>query len=40
MMENDPEEGFSSLFYLMLLLGIVGLVGFLFIAGGAASGAL
>lgn len=38
-MENDPEEGFSSLFYLMLL-GIVGLVGFLFVAGGAASGAL
>ena len=40
MMENDPGEGFSSLFYLMLILGIVGLIGFFFIAGGAASGAL
>lgn len=36
-MSDDPE-GFSSTFYLMLLLGIFGLFGFLMVAGGAALG--
>ena len=32
---GDPEE-FSPIFYLMLIVGIIGLVGFLMTAGGAA----
>lgn len=34
------EEGFSSLFYVMLLLGIIGVLGFFMVAAGAAGGAL
>lgn len=39
---DDPNntEGFSSLFYIMLLLGIVGMLGFLVVAAGAAGGSL
>ena len=39
-MDNDTEEGFSGVFYIMLLLGIVGVLGFLFVAAGASAGAL
>ena len=39
-MDEQQEEGFSSVFYIMLILGIVGVLGFLFVAAGAASGAL
>ncbi len=35
---QDDGEGFSNLFYVMLLLGIVGVVGFLMVAAGAAVG--
>lgn len=34
----DEEQGYSGLFYLMLVLGIVGLVGFFVVAAGAAGG--
>lgn len=34
---NDPE-GYSPIFYLMLVLGIVGLLGFFLVAAGAAGG--
>lgn len=34
------DEGFSSLFYVMLLLGIIGVLGFFMVAAGAAGGAL
>ena len=34
---NEPE-GYSPLFYLMLALGIVGLLGFLLVSVGAAGG--
>lgn len=37
---EEPEEGFSSVFYIMLMLGIVGVLGFLFVAAGAATGGL
>lgn len=39
-MNNDDPEGYSGVFYIMLLLGIVGLIGFLFVAAGASAGAL
>ena len=32
---NDQEEGYSGLFYVMLILGIVGVLGFLMVAAGA-----
>ena len=32
---NDQEEGYSGLFYVMLILGIVGVLGFLVVAAGA-----
>jgi hypothetical protein len=32
------DQGYSGWFYVALLLGIVGLVGFLVVAGGAAGG--
>jgi hypothetical protein len=32
------EEGYSPLFYLMLLIGIVGVLGFFVVAAGAAGG--
>lgn len=37
---DEQEEGFSSVFYIMLVLGIVGVLGFLFVAAGSAGGAL
>ena len=36
----DEKEGYSSLFYIMLILGIIGIVGFLVVAAGAASGGI
>lgn len=32
------EQGYSGIFYLMLIVGIIGLVGFFMIAAGAAGG--
>ena len=32
------EEGYSGLFYVMLILGIVGVLGFFVVAAGAAGG--
>lgn len=34
---NDPE-GYPPIFYVMLVLGIVGLLGFFLVAAGAAGG--
>lgn len=31
----DDQGGYSGMFYVMLLLGIVGLLGFVLVAGGA-----
>lgn len=38
--QHDQDEGFSSLFYIMLILGIIGVIGFLVVAAGAASGTM
>jgi hypothetical protein len=35
---NEEEGGYSGLFYMMLALGIVGLLGFLAVAAGVAGG--
>ena len=35
---EDDDEGFGPVFYVMLLLGIVGVVGFFMVAAGAAVG--
>ncbi len=33
----EPErDGYSDLFYLMLIIGIIGVIGFVLVAGGAA----
>ena len=32
---NEQEEGYSGLFYVMLILGIVGVLGFLMVVAGA-----
>ena len=32
------EEGYSPIFYIMLIIGIVGVIGFLMVAGGLSSG--
>ena len=32
---DEQEEGYSGLFYVMLILGIVGVLGFLMVAAGA-----
>lgn len=37
-MDDDPEEGYSPLFYVMLLIGIIGVTGFIVVAAGAAGG--
>lgn len=37
-MGDEVQEGFGGCFYLALLMGIVGVVGFLFVAGGAMAG--
>lgn len=34
----DEDEGYSPLFYVMLFLGIGGVIGFLVVAAGAAGG--
>ena len=31
---DEQEEGYSGLFYVMLILGIVGVLGFLMVAAG------
>lgn len=31
---NEQEEGYSGLFYFMLIVGIVGLIGFVVVAAG------
>lgn len=36
--KTDMNEEFSTLFYVMLLVGIVGLLGFLIVAAGAVGG--
>lgn len=33
-----PEEGYSVLFYVMLMLGVAGVLVFLFVAAGAMGG--
>lgn len=38
-MESEGE-GFGPTFYIMLILGVVGVLGFLFVAAGAATGGL
>ena len=37
-MDEEQDEGFSSVFYIMLILGIIGVIGFLFVSAGAAGG--
>ena len=37
-MDDEGGEGFGPVFYVMLLLGIVGVVGFFMVAAGAAVG--
>lgn len=34
---NGDGEGYSSLFYVMLIVGIVGVLGFVLVAAGAGS---
>lgn len=34
---NEESEGYSGLFYLMLIVGIVGVIGFVVVAAGAGS---
>ena len=33
----ESNEGYSGLFYLMLIVGIIGLLGFLLVAAGASA---
>lgn len=33
----DEQEGYSGMFYVMLIVGIVGLLGFILVAAGAGS---
>ncbi len=33
----DEQDGFSGLFYIMLIVGIVGVLGFVLVAAGAGS---
>lgn len=35
---DDEQGGYSDLFYVMLILGIIGVLGFVLVAGGAAGG--
>lgn len=37
-MDEEVQEGFSGCFYVALLIGIVGLLGLMFTAGGAVLG--
>lgn len=34
---DDQGEGYSGLFYIMLIVGIIGVVGFVLVAAGAGS---
>jgi len=36
----EEDSGFSNLFYIMLVLGIIGIIGFLVVAAGAAAGSM
>jgi hypothetical protein len=36
MVPPEPENGYSHMFYVMLLMGIIGLVGMLIVATGSA----
>jgi hypothetical protein len=36
----EEDSGFSNLFYIMLVLGIIGIIGFLVVAAGAAAGSV
>lgn len=36
----EEENGFSNLFYIMLVLGIIGVIGFLVVAAGATAGSM
>lgn len=38
--QGDDEDGFGAIFWLMLCLGIVGVIGFFVVAAGAAGGGL
>lgn len=38
-MDEQPEEGYSNLFYVMLVLGIIGVIGLFMVSIGAAAGA-
>ena len=33
----DEQEGYSGMFYVMLIVGIIGLLGFVLVAAGAGS---
>lgn len=35
---NEEEEGYSKLFYVMLIIGIIGVVGFVIVAASATGG--
>ena len=37
MSDDDPGEGFGPAFYLMLIVGIIGLIGFLMTAAAGAA---
>jgi hypothetical protein len=32
---NEQEDGFSGMFYVMLIVGIIGVLGFVLVAAGA-----
>jgi hypothetical protein len=34
---NEQEDGYSGMFYIMLIVGIVGVLGFVLVAAGAGS---
>ena len=34
----QEQEGYSTLFYVMLVLGVIGLIGLIFVAAGAPGG--
>jgi len=36
-MDNNNQNGYSTLFYFMLALGIIGVLGFVLVAAGAAN---
>jgi hypothetical protein len=35
---HEEEDGYPAIFYVMLVIGIIGLLGFFMVAGGAAGG--